>query len=82
MVELCFALSVRDVGELVKSFASLCELEDAKLRLKVKGRQGHPSPEWISLYMKRNNLSLKDAMKLSVARYNATENPFIIYHFL
>ena len=45
MVELCFALSVRDVGELVKSFASLCELEDAKLRLKVKGRQGHPSPE-------------------------------------
>ena len=64
MVELCFALSVRDVGELVKSFASLCELEDAKLRLKVKRRQGHPSPEWISLYMKRNNLSLKTLRNL------------------
>lgn len=30
--------------------------------------------------MKRNNLSLKEATKLSIARYNSTKNPFIIYH--
>ena len=31
--------------------------------------------------MQRNNLLLKDTTKLSVARYSATKNPFIIYHF-
>ena len=31
--------------------------------------------------MKRNNLSLKGATKLSVAHYNATKNPFLIYQF-
>ena len=73
MAGLGFALSVCDVGELVESFVSFNELKDAKLRLKFKGRQGHPDPDWISSYMKRNNLSLKDAMKLSVARYNTTK---------
>ena len=81
MAELGFAVSIRDIGELVESFVSFNELEDAKLRLKFKGRQGHLRPDWISSYMKRNNLSLKDATKLSVARYSATKNPFIIYHF-
>ena len=41
MAELGFALSVRHVGELVEWFVSFNELEDAKLRLKFKERQGH-----------------------------------------
>ena len=82
MAELGFALSVRDVVELVDSFVSFNELEDAKLRLKFKGRQGHPSPDWMKRKkMERNNLSLKNATKLNVACYGATKNPFIIYHF-
>ena len=32
-------------------------------------------------YLKRNNLSLKEATKLSSARYNATKNPFVIFHY-
>ena len=31
--------------------------------------------------MKRFNLSLKEATKLSRARYNATKNPFVVNHF-
>ena len=82
MAELGFAVSVRDAGELVESFGSFNGLQDAKLRLKFKGRQGYPGPNWMKRKeMKRNNLSLKDTTKLSVAHYNATENPFIICHF-
>ena len=56
-------------------------MENAKARLKYGGRKGHPGPDWVKLFMKRNNLSLKEATKLCVARYNATKNPFIVYHF-
>ena len=48
MAELGFTLSVCDLGEPVELFVSFNELEDAKLQLKFKGRQGHPGPDWIS----------------------------------
>ena len=83
MAELGFTVSVHDAVELVESSGSFNGLQDAKLRLKFKGRQGYPGPNWMKRKeMKRNNLSLKDATKLSVAHYNATENPFIIMSFL
>ena len=31
--------------------------------------------------MRNKNLSLKEATKLSITRHNATQNPYIIYHF-
>lgn len=52
MAELGFTLSVCDLGEPVELFVSFNELEDAKLQLKSKGRQGHPGPDWISFIWK------------------------------
>ena len=49
-----------------------------KITTKIQRKTRTPGPVWISLYMKRNNLSLKEATKLSIARYNATKNPFSI----
>ena len=48
MAELGFILSICDLGESMELFVSFNEFEDAKLRLKFKGRQGHPGPDWIS----------------------------------
>ena len=48
---------------------------------KHDGRPGFPGPDWMTSYLKRNNLSLKEATNLSSARYNATENPFVIFHY-
>ena len=56
--------------------------EEGKKVLKLKGRPGHPGPDWLKSFMDKNSLSLKEATKLSRARYNATKNPFIIYNYL
>ena len=42
-------------------------------------RKRHPKPDWINSFMKRNNLSLKEATKLTIACYNATKNLFVIF---
>ena len=81
MAELGFALSISDIGELVESFVLHNGTENAKARFEYRGRKGHPGPDWVKLFMNRNNLSLKEATKLCVTRYNATKNPFIVYHF-
>ena len=81
MAELGFALSISDIGELVESFVLHNRMENAKARLKYRGRKGHPGPDWVKLFMNRHKLSLKEATKLCVARYSATKNPFIVYHF-
>ena len=50
--------------------------------LKFKGRPGYPRPDWLKSFMDKNSLSLKEATKLSRARYNATKKPFIIYNYV
>ena len=79
MAELDFALSIHDISELVESFVYFNNTENVKLCLTDRGRKGHPEPDWINAFMKQNNLSLKEATKLSVACYNATKNLFVIY---
>ena len=54
------------------------DLADAKLRLRCKGSEGYPGPNGISLFFEKNNPTLKDVTKLSVARYSTTKNTFII----
>ena len=81
MAELGFALSISDIGELVESFVLHNRMENAKARLKYRGRKGRPGPDWVKLFMNQNKLSLKEATKLCMARYSATKNPFIVYHF-
>ena len=50
-------------------------------KLKFKGRPGYPGPHWLKSFMDKNSLSLKEATKLSQARYNATTTPFIICNY-
>ena len=42
---------------------------------------GRPGKDWFKAFMKRNNLSLKKANMISVARKSATGNPFVINDF-
>ena len=81
LAELGFPLTLKDIGELVESFVSLNRIEHAKKIFKFGGRPGHPGPDWMNSFIKRNNLSLKQATKLSVPRYHATKNQFNIYHY-
>ena len=81
LAEMGFAPSIKDVRDTVGSYVQYNDLADAKMRLQYKGNEGYPGPDWISLFLEKNNLSLKDDTKLNVARYNATKNPFIIYHY-
>ena len=74
-------MTLRDVGELVESYVSSTEHERGQMYLKHDGRPGFPGAQWMTSYLKRNNLSLKEATKLSSARYNATKNPFVIFHY-
>ena len=69
------------VEELVESYVSSTEYERGQMYLKYDGRPGFPGPDWMTSHLKRNNLSLKEATKLSSARYNATKNPFVIFHY-
>ena len=46
-----------------------------------KNIKGSPRKDWISSFMKRQNLSLKNAAKLSKPHQNATKTPLIINHW-
>ena len=74
-------LMLKDIEDLVESFVKINNVETAKNILKYGGRRGHPVPDWTNSFIKRNNLSLKQATKLSVPRYNAMENPLAVYHY-
>ena len=76
-----FALTIKDVAELVHSYVEFNDIAKAKQIFKYNGVTGYPGPDWMRLFLKRCNLSLKDATKLCVARRNATNNPFVIMHF-
>ena len=81
LATLGFAMTLKSVAELVESYVRENDIQRAKKIFKYKGRIGYPGPDWINAFLKNNNLSLKDATKLCVARFNATKNPFIIYNY-
>ena len=74
-------MTLRDVEELVESYISSTEHERGQKYVKHDGWSGFPWPDWMTSYLKRNNLSLKKSTKLNSARYNATKNPFVIFHY-
>ena len=74
-------MTLRDVRELVESYVSSTENERGQMYLKHDGQSGFPRTDLITSYLKRNNLSLKGATKLSSASYNAKKNPFVIFHY-
>ena len=62
-------------------FSKFNNVETAKNISKYGGCRGHPGLDWTNSFIKRNNLSLKQATKLIVPRYNVTKNPFVVYHY-
>ena len=74
-------MTVRDVGELAHLYIEHNDHQHAKKTLHFGGWLGYPGPDWIKQFMKKKNLSAKQAATLSSARYNATKNLFIIFHF-
>ena len=78
LVSLSFGMRIKDVAQLVESYVQHNNHEKGKKVLKFKGRPGYPGPDWLKSFMDKNSLSLKEATKLSRARYNATKNLFII----
>ena len=81
LLSLSFGMRIKDVAQLVESYVQHNNHEKGKKVLKFKGRPGYPGPDWLKSFMDKNSLSLKEATKLSRARYNATKNPFIIYNY-
>ena len=74
-------MTVKDVGELVHSYVEHNDHQRAKKTVHFLGRLGYPDPDWIKQFMKKKNLSAKQAtISTSSARYNTTKNWFIIFH--
>ena len=81
LASLGFAPTLSDVQDLVRHYVFENDVKAAKKVLKFNGVIGSPGPDWLTKFLKDENLSLKDATKLSKERHNATRNPFIIYRF-
>ena len=81
LASLGFGMRIKDVAQLVESYVQDNDHEKGKKVLKFKGRPGYPGPDWLKSFMDKNSLSLKEATRLSCARYNATKNLFIIYNY-
>ena len=80
-----FAPRIKDIAGIVHNYV-LKNKDDQECKralhtFKDNGIAGRPGYDWIMDFLKESNLSIKDATKLSVCRYNATRNPFIIYHW-
>ena len=81
LASLGFGLRLVDIGELVERYVKTTNNPRASKVFHYKKRIGHPGHDWLDQFLKRYRLSLTEATKLCNARYNATTNPFIIYHF-
>ena len=80
LARLGFAPTLSDIREIVTDYVNINEKEKAQKTFHYKNLKGSPGKDWTSLFMKRQNLSLKNA-KLSKPCQNATKNPFIINHW-
>jgi len=90
------ALSQEGEAELAKVIGSLSTLGFSPTREQVKDlvkeyiqeknlktpfKNDRPGKDWLSLFMARNQLSLKKATIISTARKSVTANPFVVYDF-
>ena len=80
LAELGFAPTLNDIKEIVTDYVNINEIEKAQQIFNFMGLKGCPDKDWLSGFMRRQNLSLKTATKLSKPYQNATKNPFLINH--
>ena len=85
LAELGFAPTLNDIKEIVTDYVNINEIEKAQQIFNFIGLKGCPDKDWLSGFMRRENLSLKTATKLSKPHQNITMNPFLIndwFHIL
>ena len=85
LAELGFAPTLNDIKEIVTDYVNINEIEKAQQIFNFIGLKGCPDKDWLSGFMRRENLSLKTATKLSKPHQNITINPFLIndwFHIL
>ena len=75
-----FAITLSDIWEIVTDYVNISEKKMAQKIFHYKNLKGSPEKDWISSFMKRYNVSLKNATKLSKSRHNASKNSFNINH--
>ena len=76
-----FAPTLSDIREIVTDYVNIIEKKMAQKIFHYKNLKGFPGKDWISSFMKQQNLSLKNATKLSKPHQNTIKNPFIINHW-
>ena len=76
-----FAPTLSDIREIVMDYVNINKKEKAQKTFHYKNLKVSPRKVWISLFIKQQNLSLKNATKLSKPCQNATKNPFNINHW-
>ena len=81
LAQLGFAPTLSDIREIVTDYVNISEKEKAKKIFHYKNLKGSPGKDWISLFMKQQNLSLKNTTKLSKPCQNPTKNTFIVNHW-
>ena len=50
-------------------------------KIKTPFKDNRPGKDWLRIFMKRNNLTMKKVNMICTARLSTTGNPFIIYDF-
>ena len=78
LAQLGFAPTLSDIREIATDYVNIDEKEKAQKTFHYKKLKGSPGKDWISIFMKRQNLSLKNAIKLSKPCQNAINHWFDI----
>ena len=78
LAQLGFAPTLSDIREIATDYVNIDEKEKAQKTFHYKKLKGSPGKDWISLFKKRQNLSLKNAIKLSKPCQNAINHWFDI----
>ena len=81
LANLRFAPALGNIQEIVTNYVNINEHEQEKLFFHYKGIRGCPGPGWLNNFMKNQNFSLNNTTKLCKTCYNATKNPFVIFHW-
>ena len=75
MCKIGFSPTTHEILDIVAAYLKANQIEAPMFK------EGKPSREWPTSFIRRNKLSLKKVSMISSARKSATSNPFIIYDF-
>ena len=71
-----FALTTKEIKNVVADFVS-----ENNITTPFNSKTGRPGKDWMTNFLRRHNLSIRNLEKLEMNRRIATADPFIIYKF-